>query len=246
MRAVVLSPHPDDAVLSLGASMHRAARSGWDVTVLTVLAGDPTADGPARSWDARAGFGTAAEAATVRQAEDRRACATLGVHPAWLPFGDDSYGRPTADEQAWAAVAGHLSGAERVLMPGFPLEHPDHVWLARLVLANLPPGPLVGLYAEEPYVLRRLGRPQIGDAVRDLVTGAAPWAVARSSASDRWAKLRACRAYRSQRRPLARSDRLMLTRIALGDTLRRGEWVSWLADAPHAEPAACAGGWPVF
>ncbi|WP_366972639.1 PIG-L family deacetylase, partial [Thermoflexus sp.] len=37
----VLSPHPDDAVLSCGGTLYRTARAGIPVRVITVFAGDP-------------------------------------------------------------------------------------------------------------------------------------------------------------------------------------------------------------
>jgi LmbE family N-acetylglucosaminyl deacetylase len=224
--AVVLSPHLDDAVLSLGATLHRVARRAWDVTVLTVLAGDPASGEPASRWDAEAGFSTAGEAAAARRAEDLRACTMLGLRPVWLPFVDGSYGRPIEEEQVWASVARRLTTADRVLLPGFPLEHQDHAWLTRLALTRMAPGPLVGLYVEQPYALRK--RPCVTPAVEDLLDGTPPWTVARAAVRDRAAKLRACRAYRSQRPLLARSDPLALTRIALSDIRRGGEWVAWL------------------
>lgn len=226
MRAVVLSPHLDDAVLSLGATLHRVARRSWHVTVLTVLAGDPASGEPASWWDADAGFSTAGEAAAARRAEDLRACAALGVRPMWMPFVEGCSGRPTEEEEVWRSLAGHLVGADRVLLPGFPLEHQDHSWLARLVLTRLAPGPLVGLYVEQPYALRK--RPCVTPVIRDLVDGAPRWTVARAAVRDRAAKLRACRAYQSQRPLLAHSEPLALTRIALSDARCGGERVAWV------------------
>ena len=63
---VVVSPHSDDGVLSLGASMTRWARSGRGVKLLTVLALDPGSDAPTEGWDRRAGFMTEGEAARAR------------------------------------------------------------------------------------------------------------------------------------------------------------------------------------
>jgi LmbE family N-acetylglucosaminyl deacetylase len=231
---VVLSPHLDDAVLSLGATLHRDARRAWDVTVLTVLAGDPASGEPASRWDAQAGFSTAGEAAAARRTEDLRACTMLGVRPVWLPFVDGSYGRLIEEEQVWRSVARHLAAADRVLLPGFPLEHQDHAWLTRLALMRIAPGPLVGLYVEQPYALRK--RPRITPAVRDLLDGVPRWTVVRAAVRDRAAKLRACRAYRSQRPLLARSDPLVLTRIALSDARRGGEWVAWLGPTTPGVP----------
>src|SRR5207244_2118642 len=90
---VVISPHLDDAIFSLGAAIAQTVRSGGDVTVLTVFAGDPSSSAPAGNWDARAGFATVGEAAHARRREDERACAHVGAIPVWLPFGDEQYPR---------------------------------------------------------------------------------------------------------------------------------------------------------
>src|SRR3954452_17872248 len=78
---VLISPHLDDAIFSLGAAVSYATRHGVKVTILTVLAGDPTLAAPAGDWDRQAGFETAGEASVARRAEDARACTILGARP---------------------------------------------------------------------------------------------------------------------------------------------------------------------
>jgi LmbE family N-acetylglucosaminyl deacetylase len=214
-RIVVVSPHLDDGVLSLGAAMASWARSGSHVELLTVLACDPASTAPAGGWDARAGFATEGESARGRREEDRRACEILGVTPAWLPFGSVDYERHGGEEEVRAAVEEAVRGAGEVLLPGSPLTHPDHAWLAQ-VLAPL----AAGRYAEQPYTRRDGGR-------------ALPFDRVRSSPRDRLAKWRAIREYRSQ-----------LPLLGMRRSLRRGplalalapEAVAWSGDPrwrPH-------------
>ena len=59
-RIVVVSPHLDDGVLSLGAWMASQVRAGARVELLTVFACDPESDAPTKGWDARGGFRTEA------------------------------------------------------------------------------------------------------------------------------------------------------------------------------------------
>ena len=179
---VVVSPHSDDGVLSLGASMARWARAGRDVELLTVLALDPASDTPTVGWDQRAGFRTEGEAARARREEDRLACAALGVTPRWLPFGSVDYDRHGDDDTVWEAARAVLDGAGVVLVPGTPLEHPDHAWLHDLLVARLP-ATSIAIYAEQPYTLR---------------VGGSPFEPAALGARDRLAKWRALRCYRSQ------------------------------------------------
>jgi LmbE family N-acetylglucosaminyl deacetylase len=192
---VVISPHSDDGVLSLGASMARWAREGRVVELLTVLALDPGSEAATEGWDRRAGFATEGEAARARREEDRVASAVLGVTPRWLPFGSVDFDRHGDDRAVWDAVCEVVDGAEVVLVPGSPLAHPDHAWLNGLLAQNVPARAL-GLYAEQPYTLR---------------AAAEPFARATLGARDRLAKWRAIRAYGSQ-----------LPLLGMRGSLRRG------------------------
>jgi len=206
---VVVSPHSDDGVLSVGAAMAGWARGGARVELLTVLALDPDSATPTEGWDRRAGFATEGEAGRARREEDRRACALIGVTPRWLPYGSSDFDRHGDDEQIWEAVDGIVGQAEVVLVPGSPLTHPDHAWLSSLLTARLPPE-LVALYAEQPYTAR---------------AGGTPFARAPARTHDRLVKWRAIRAYRSQ-----------LPLLGMTQGLRRGPLRLALADERVAWP----------
>jgi LmbE family N-acetylglucosaminyl deacetylase len=232
-RIVVLSTHLDDAVLSLGAWIHRIAGSGGDVRILTVLGGRTDSTEPPGPWDLHGGFATAGAAAGARRAEDEAACAIVGARPNVLPFGDMQYPRGGEDELIWSEVRPWLDDADVVLVPGSPLLHPDHQWLARLAMTHPLPG-RVGLYVEQPYCVlpqvRWWGwrwRPRLGPVLSDVIAEPTEWTVLRSGIRDRVAKWRACRAYRTQ---LALIGRLppILWRMAIYETVRGGETIAWL------------------
>ena len=206
---VVVSPHSDDGVLSLGAAMARWAHGGARVELLTVLALDPSSAAPTEGWDRRAGFATEGEAARARREEDGRACALLGVAPRWLPYGSVDFDRHGDDDQIWQAMQGSFENAGVVLIPGSPLTHPDHEWLSSLLTQRLP-SELVALYAEQPYTAR---------------AGGAPFARTPTRPQDRLAKWRAIRAYRSQ-----------LPLLGMTRDLRRGPLRLALADERIAWP----------
>ena len=156
---VVVSPHLDDAVLSLGAGIARATSSGAEVRVVTVFAGDPESTGPPTEWDRAGGFASAGEAARTRRQEDARACEAVGAGPVWLPFTDDDHGGESERRAVQEALAEALMDAEVVLMPGYPLAHPDHVRVTRWLLAEPPPQARLALYVEQPYAAwRHIGR----------------------------------------------------------------------------------------
>lgn len=211
-RIVVVSPHLDDGVLSLGAAMASWARRGSQVELLTVLACDPSSDAPAGGWDARGGFATEGESARARREEDRRASERLGATPRWLPFGSVDYERHGTDDEAAAAVAAVVSGADEVLLPGLPLSHPDHAWLARVLDGRELGAARVGRYVEPLYARRE--RARAPDAYTSVRTGL----------RDRLAKWRAIREYRSQLPLLGMSPNL--TRGPLTLALAR-EAIAW-------------------
>jgi LmbE family N-acetylglucosaminyl deacetylase len=206
----VVSPHLDDGVLSLGAAI--AAARG-DVRVVTVLAGDPESVLPAGDWDERSGFRTAGEAADARRAEDRLACRDIGAEPVWLPFADHQYPRGGGDDEIWERLTEALGGAETVLVPGYPLMHEDHVWLAALTRERGLPGRRVGRYVEQPYAAA-------------WTPGPDGWTPLGAGARQRVAKLRACRRYSSQL-PLLTEQGATLIRITRYEAARGGECVSW-------------------
>jgi LmbE family N-acetylglucosaminyl deacetylase len=207
----VLSPHLDDAILSLGAAI---AKARSEVAVVTVFAGDPDSALPAGEWDLRAGFRTAGEAARARREEDALACADVGARPVWLPFGDHQY--PPADDAAvWAALERALEGAGTVLVPAFPLQHPDHARLLELVVRFGLPGRRLGRYVEQPYAAAWTDRPP-GDGWTPLAAGL----------PERLKKLRACRRYATQLPLLSRSGPV-LRRLFAYEAARGGELVSW-------------------
>jgi LmbE family N-acetylglucosaminyl deacetylase len=229
-RVVVVSPHSDDAVLSLAATMARAARSGSRVEVLTVFAGGVDSDTPANDWDRRAGFATEGEAAAASRDEDRAACRVLGAEPSWLPFSKGAYGKGKDEDAVWSEVSRAVDGADAVLVPGFPLTNPDHEWLSRLLVERPAPCGRLGLYAEQPYrhMVRR-ERPTL-ELPAHAPTRSVEWTRTGFGPAEYRLKRRAILAYRSQLPMLGFSQRRhrKLYLMLLHEALRRGEAVAWL------------------
>jgi LmbE family N-acetylglucosaminyl deacetylase len=87
-RVVVLSPHFDDAALSVAGVLGRLPGTK---AIVTVHGGAPEAALPLSDWDASCGFISGQEAFETRLAEDARACAVLGVEQIALPYADGPY-----------------------------------------------------------------------------------------------------------------------------------------------------------
>jgi LmbE family N-acetylglucosaminyl deacetylase len=194
----VISPHLDDAALSLGATIARAARSGSQVTIVTVFAGDPASTAPAGTWDRGCGFHSSGEAARVLRQEDRHAAKILGATPVWFPFNGIQYDASRNPDRLWDALQPYARDADMLLLPGYPLTHPDHAWISQSVFARAATACAVGFFAEQPYA--RAANPTGSlDGVRTGVESEAlRWETIPAGLPERIAKGRACRAYWSQ------------------------------------------------
>jgi LmbE family N-acetylglucosaminyl deacetylase len=251
----VISPHLDDAVLSLGATITRATRRGTAVRVVTVFAGDPLSQAPADEWDALCGYRTAGAAAAARRVEDDAACDVVRARPVWLPYATGAAVRGHEHEVV-DAIRAALDDAMTVLVPGFPLTHPDHRLCTAMALDACPSIARIGLYVEQPYAvwevvgsrsavarhavrLAQAARFGVARARQSPVSPLEPdpakpflcWDALESAPEDRATKRRATRAYTSQ---IAGLGRAIISQIALYERSWGGEGVAWLAPGQRA------------
>ena len=233
-RLVVVSPHLDDAVLSLGATLAHAVESGANVEVLTVFACDPSSATPTDDWERKAGFATEGAAAQQRRIEDRSACRVLGVTPRWFDFSAHPYARRESMEEVVSAVVAATAGADTVLIPGFPLEHADHASITHALLSHGLRCRNLGLYAEQPYSfdLRTTPNGPIpAMPAASVRSGAFTWRRACAQRRHRQLKLRAVQQYQSQLRLLGLRQRglgyLRLHRMLWQEARLGGETIAW-------------------
>ncbi|HRF50241.1 MAG TPA: PIG-L family deacetylase [Anaerolineales bacterium] len=181
-RHLILSPHLDDAVLSLGAAIHHWSQAGEAVLVVTVCAGSPNLPRYSRfARELHTRWGLSGEAAVAqRRREDRHALERLGARARYLKELDAIYragpdGRwlyPSGD-----AIFGPLHHLERGVHDGLarrlralarrwgadvvyaPLtigDHVDHVRVrAAAEAADLP----LAYYEDFPYAIREARTP---------------------------------------------------------------------------------------
>lgn len=152
MKLAVVSPHLDDGVFSLGATLSALSRSGVDVQLVTVFAGDPQDQGAASFHDEMRGISTISAATAARRAEDQAASEVLGITPAWCDNLDSAYLTARDPELVWKSMSDHLGDADLILIPGYPLTHYDHSYSTLLVLREVHRIPLA-LYGEIPYLV---------------------------------------------------------------------------------------------
>ena len=228
-RIVVVSPHLDDAVLSLGASIADSASAGADVSVVTVFAGDPSLSEDPSPWDRRAGFTSTLEALEARRREDEIACSFVGARPVWLPFGYG--GASVKDAELESMLADALRDAETVLIPGWPLENPEHARLAPVALRSVSSSATVGLYVEQPYATwQKTFKPGLPPELGRAGVKDPHWGALKPGWKARRAKSHGLRAYESQLR-LLRGRRLappVGLRIWFYERRAGGEGVAWL------------------
>jgi LmbE family N-acetylglucosaminyl deacetylase len=151
MRVAVVSPHLDDAVLSVGGTISALSRRGAHVTIITVFAGDPLSEMPASYWDATRGQPTQGAAVRLRRLEDERAVAELSASGVALPWPDSGYPGRRDPDAIWQQLHPILEGADITLLPGWPLSHGDHRYTTMLVMERLDRTAPVAFYAEQPY-----------------------------------------------------------------------------------------------
>jgi LmbE family N-acetylglucosaminyl deacetylase len=126
-RALIVSPHLDDAVLGCGQLM--SAHPG--ATVVTVFTGNPDEyPTPMRLWDEQSGFAPGDDVMDVRRREDAAALAVLGARPVHLGYVEHTYlpgDRPVAPEVIAPVLADAIEGVgpSCVIIP-FGLANPDH------------------------------------------------------------------------------------------------------------------------
>lgn len=153
----VLSPHLDDAVLSVSGAL----RSAPDAVVVTCFAGVPEPGTPPSEWDQRCGVRDVHAQLLARRAEDVAALRALGAgRPVHLDLLDAPY-----RQEALAEVGRRLLLELEELVPEqgrllAPLGiggHTDHV-LVRAVaveLAAARPRLRLELFADQPYAAER-------------------------------------------------------------------------------------------
>jgi LmbE family N-acetylglucosaminyl deacetylase len=233
-RLVVISPHLDDAVLSLGATLAHAVESGATVEVLTVFACALGSSAPTDDWDRKSGFTTEGQAAQQRRIEDKTACSILGVAPRWFDFGAQPYDRRASMEEVVSAVVAATAGADTVLVPGFPLAHADHAALTNGLLSHGLSCRSLGLYAEQPYSFDRSATPagpvQAMPAAH-VGNGTLTWQRACAERRHRQLKMQAVKQYRSQLPQLGLRQRglgyLRLRRMLWHEARMGGETIAW-------------------
>ncbi|MDX6353706.1 MAG: hypothetical protein QOF98_609, partial [Streptomyces sp.] len=130
---VVISPHFDDAALSVAGLLIRGAGRA---AVVTVHGGAPDASAATSWWDSTCGFGSAVEAYESRLAEDARSCELLGAEQVVLPHADGPYRAAGEQLTALREFLDGLPERTQVLVP-LGTNQPDHAAVREQALAAL-------------------------------------------------------------------------------------------------------------
>ncbi|MEK8106267.1 PIG-L family deacetylase [Micromonospora sp. M12] len=86
---MAVSPHLDDAVFSIGGTLAALVAAGWTVRVVTCFTASVPEPSPfALACQLDKGLAADVDYMALRRAEDRAACALLGVEPVHLPLAE--------------------------------------------------------------------------------------------------------------------------------------------------------------
>ncbi len=214
-----ISPHLDDAVLACGGYMHRLARQGAKLVIVSAVTAEDTSHLPP-SWLARrnlAAWGLQERVFAVRCEEEASAARTVGAEVVHLGFLDcvyrrDRRGQPLyrkdvrgvpVDPFDWEAFDPALQsalgnvleqqscgdGVVRIVCPLAVGGHVDHILVRHAVEATTRPDERI-YYEDCPYSLRM-------EAGLKTVEQLTPCIIPVSE-EDMEARLKACACYRSQ------------------------------------------------
>jgi LmbE family N-acetylglucosaminyl deacetylase len=173
---VVLSPHLDDAALSIGGAIARLTAAGERILVVTIAAGSPPPDAvlsPFAAWLHRAWGVSSTDAVALRRREDEAAMTILGAEAQRLDQLDAVYrlphrydseaallGEPAAEDrlevEVAAALAPILAASPRasVLAPLAVGGHVDHRVVQRVAIDLARQGREVRFYEDFPYAAK--------------------------------------------------------------------------------------------
>lgn len=185
-RVLAISPHLDDAALSVGATLADLAAQGADVHVVTLFAGTPTEplSAIARTFHTNCGLPEGESAVALRIGEDRAAIDELGARAHHCGFLDAVYRR--TPDGSW------LCGHDRAMFDDLPLAQDGLLdELSREVkriLATVTPDLVLTCAGVGDHVDHRLTRAAVLNAIsatgiRSLLWEDLPYAINRPPAT---------------------------------------------------------------
>lgn len=232
-RAIYLSPHFDDAVLSCGGLIRRQVRSGTPVLVVTVFGGEPQhLELSPYAAQMLSKWGKATHPTTERREEDRRAMGLLGAEYLHLSYPDAIYRLSddsflySSDQELFGPIhpsestllsllAGIVpdlmtSRHETVYAPLAVGNHVDHQLVRDSLLGPQERSSRIVFYEDYPYV----DKP---GALTDALTthGTQVWESELQLLDEQClkAKIAAIAAYKSQMATLFEGERAMALRV---------------------------------
>lgn len=118
-KAMVISAHPDDAELAMGATIGRMVDSGWEVVLVDLTDGEPTPFGNKQ----------------LRKKETDKASNILGIADRLCLDMPNRYLEASLENRKKLAEVIRLHEPDLMFGPVLPDDHPDHVAAAQLIAA---------------------------------------------------------------------------------------------------------------
>lgn len=129
-KALLISPHFDDAVLSAGQLLS----SRPNIDVITVFAGEPK-EIVTTPYDEKCGFKDSKDAVAVRRLEDKEALALLKANPIHLDLTDGQYSEDNDYNKLKRDLIKIINNEDyEYIVAPLGLGHPDHIKVSDIVV----------------------------------------------------------------------------------------------------------------
>ncbi len=179
---IVLSPHYDDAVLSVGGTISEFDGPKYIVTFFTA----PTTAPGLTTWDGMSGFANSAEANIFRAKENANAAHLLGARIINLPYMDNQYETPRSPSYSLSIVDAIAKNIGDVVVSmkdahvivlgpsvfGYGFTHPDHLLVSEAFMQTVKskkyPDTEFKFYEDLPYALKKVGERDVQDVHNSL------------------------------------------------------------------------------
>lgn len=146
----IISPHYDDAVLSMGERIQLLRHDLHGVTIATIFTSVPNEELPLTVFDMNCGFKSPGEAIFTRRLENQRAAAVLDCTTVDAAFYDRQYGQPPPQLDELALAIKPCVNTSAAVYAPLGINHPDHELVTLATLECWTPECNMFLYADLP------------------------------------------------------------------------------------------------
>jgi len=159
-KVIIVSPHIDDAILSMGGSISKLVAAGSQVSIVNVFSISSWTH-PDALYAKDHGAGDRERVTEIRKAEEMALSRQLNYRPFFLdfldlPIRDQAMTDAVLSERIKCAIRDQLDFSSNIFFP-LGIDHPDHCVVRNIGNELMPEGYRISFYEDLPYVARKLG-----------------------------------------------------------------------------------------